>query len=254
MGAGPSPVRKARPFSQWEGWRLSRFYDYFSSRALVGRGFCFGFCRGCWCLWRGWLEPASLCCSWSPGREVGGGSGDAPHPPIPPTLCGGGVGAGPVQGRMAPRPADRWKQFSVTWGRAELLSRKTGPHVCLQEAAPEPHVWARCSSGLCLFNDAGARGRVFEQRQFLPGYAGRRPPNGSRMWGIPASRALCLSPARGWGEVGCGTEASSISLLLGEMCGPPGGPRPVICVTLRAQRPCSLNQECLCLFRGKDRD
>lgn len=63
---------------------------------------------------------------------------------------GVGQGAGPVQGRMAPRPADRWKQFSVTWGRAELLSRKTGPHVCLQEAAPEPHVQARCSSGLCL--------------------------------------------------------------------------------------------------------
>lgn len=77
---------------------------------------------------------------------------------------GVGRGAGPVQGRMAPRPADRWKQFSVTWGRAELLSRKTGPHVCLQEAAPEPHVRARCGSGLCLFNDAGARGRVFLSR------------------------------------------------------------------------------------------
>lgn len=61
MGDGPSPVRKARPFSQWEGWRLLRFYDYFSSRALVGRGFCFGFCRGSWCLWRGRLEPLSLC-------------------------------------------------------------------------------------------------------------------------------------------------------------------------------------------------
>lgn len=57
-GDGPSPVQKARPFSQREGWRLSRFSDYFSNRVLVGRGFRFGFCR-CWCLWRGRLEPLS---------------------------------------------------------------------------------------------------------------------------------------------------------------------------------------------------
>ena len=80
MGDGPSPVRKARPFSQWEGWRLSRFYDYFSSRALVGRGFCFGFCRGCWCLWS--LSLLLL----EPGERSRGrfrGRSPPPNPPNP---------------------------------------------------------------------------------------------------------------------------------------------------------------------------
>ena len=140
---------------------------------------------------------------------------------------GVGRGTGRVQGRMAPRPADRWKQFSVTWGRAELLSRKTGPHVCLQEAAPEPHVRARCSSGLCLFNDAGAWGRVFLSRgNSFRAVQGGGPRNGGRIAGIPASWTLCLSPAQGWGEVERGTKISIISLLLGEICGPPGGPWP----------------------------
>jgi len=142
---------------------------------------------------------------------------------------GVGRGAGPVQGRMAPRPADRWKQFSVTWGRAELLSRKTGPHVCLQEAAPEPHVRARCGSGLCLFNDAGARGRVFLSRgNSFRAIQGGGPRNGGRIAGIPASWTLCLSPARGWGEVGRGTK-TSITSLLGEICGPRAAPGLYAC-------------------------
>lgn len=139
MGDGPSPVRKARPFSQWEGWRLSRFYDYFSSRALVGRGFCFGFCRGSWCLWRGRLEPLSLCCSWSLGREVGGGSGGAPHPPNPPTLCGSGGGEGWRErwgrgGGLAQSRAE-WLPDPQTDG-SNFRSRGAGLNCCPKRQGP----------------------------------------------------------------------------------------------------------------------
>lgn len=75
--------------------------------------------------------------------------------------CGSGWGAGPGPDRMALRPTGRWKQFLVTWGRAELPACETRPQACAQEAARSHMFKARCRVCLCLFKDAGARGQPF---------------------------------------------------------------------------------------------
>lgn len=83
-----------------------------------------------------------------------------------------GVGQGLAQSwaEWLPDPQTDGSNFRSRGAGLNCLPRKTRPLVCLQEAALKPHVQARCSSGLCLFKDAGAPGRVFLKRD------GEEPP------------------------------------------------------------------------------
>lgn len=115
-----------------------------------------------------------------------------------------GVGGGPAQSRAEwlPEPQTDGSNFWSRGAGAELLPRKTRPHVCLQEAAPKPHVQARCSSALCLFKDAGAWGRVFlksEQRPSEPSLPTREEAPQWRLNGGPCLLGPSPFPGLGGG-------------------------------------------------------